>query len=156
MHVRPAFVRLCINNKGNVRHIKIFDVQTSTESFKLNINITSLIMSKLAFKNPYLFITTFDSIELNPLTILTGLNGSGKSHLLQSILNGSSTIDEYKPGDIRYFDYRNFNAENEKSTSDIEINTVKTDLLQGLKELPRKNRIEDIKQRFSSFFSKIY
>ncbi|MBB6270500.1 ABC-type cobalamin/Fe3+-siderophores transport system ATPase subunit [Pedobacter cryoconitis] len=60
-------------------------------------------MNKLEFKDPYLSITTFNSIKLNSLTILTGLNGSGKSHLLQSILNGSSTIDDYKPNDIRYF-----------------------------------------------------
>ena len=39
----------------------------------------------LQFNRPYLSIKEFESIELPPFTVLTGVNGSGKSHLLRAI-----------------------------------------------------------------------
>ena len=40
---------------------------------------------KLIFHRPHLSITAFASIEMPDFAILTGLNGSGKTHLLQAI-----------------------------------------------------------------------
>ena len=42
----------------------------------------------LQFSQPYLSIKEFESIELPSFTVLTGVNGSGKSHLLQAIMQG--------------------------------------------------------------------
>lgn len=44
---------------------------------------------RLAFVKRHLSILAFPTIEVPPLTIVVGLNGSGKSHLLQAIENGS-------------------------------------------------------------------
>lgn len=44
---------------------------------------------QLEFKKPHLSIAAFPTVELPPLAIIVGLNGSGKSHLLQAIANGS-------------------------------------------------------------------
>ena len=40
---------------------------------------------RLQFNRPYLSIKEFESIELPSFTVLTGVNGSGKSHLLRAI-----------------------------------------------------------------------
>ncbi|WP_299810725.1 AAA family ATPase [uncultured Roseibium sp.] len=44
---------------------------------------------QLSFKQPHLSISAFPDIELPPFSVIVGLNGSGKSHLLQAIQNGS-------------------------------------------------------------------
>jgi hypothetical protein len=46
---------------------------------------------RLEFSKRYLSIFTFPAIEVPPLTVVVGLNGSGKTHLLQAIQNGSIT-----------------------------------------------------------------
>ena len=48
---------------------------------------------KLALKSEYKSIKSLDSGDLPDFTVLTGLNGSGKSHLLEAISNGHITID---------------------------------------------------------------
>ena len=44
---------------------------------------------RLEFQRRHLSIIGFPSIELPALTIILGLNGSGKTHLLQAIQNGA-------------------------------------------------------------------
>lgn len=44
---------------------------------------------QLGFQRRHLSITGFPTIDLPPLTIIVGINGSGKTHLLQAIQNGS-------------------------------------------------------------------
>ncbi|ACB94545.1 AAA family ATPase [Beijerinckia indica] len=48
---------------------------------------------KLKVVRPHLSIQPFDEVELPDLTILVGLNGSGKSHLLQAIEIGAAETD---------------------------------------------------------------
>ena len=57
---------------------------------------------KLTFVQRHLSITAFPEIELPQLTIVLGLNGSGKSHLLQAIANGSVSNDvaPLPPGNV--------------------------------------------------------
>ncbi len=52
---------------------------------------------KLKGVSEYLSVSTFDPIELPQLTILVGLNGSGKSHFLQAIERGSIVTDLFVP-----------------------------------------------------------
>nr|WP_246739462.1 AAA family ATPase [Martelella sp. HB161492] len=52
------------------------------------------------FKQPHLSISAFPDIELPPFSVIVGLNGSGKSHLLQAIANGSvsnSVVENIQP-----------------------------------------------------------
>ena len=45
----------------------------------------------LHFKEKYKSLNPFDDVRLKPLSIITGLNGSGKSHLLEAIRDGAVT-----------------------------------------------------------------
>jgi ABC-type branched-subunit amino acid transport system ATPase component len=48
---------------------------------------------KLKFVKRHLSITAFPEIEVPHFTVVLGINGSGKSHLLQAIANGSVSND---------------------------------------------------------------
>jgi energy-coupling factor transporter ATP-binding protein EcfA2 len=65
---------------------------------------------KLLFKKPYLSIKDLPEIELPAFSIITGINGSGKSHLLQAISKGDIEIAglEKKKNSIRLFDWNSF------------------------------------------------
>lgn len=45
----------------------------------------------LSFKQSYLSLSAFPDIDIPRFTVIVGLNGSGKSHLLQAIANGCVT-----------------------------------------------------------------
>jgi len=65
-------------------------------------------MHTLTFRTPYKSITALPSIELPQLVILTGKNGSGKSHLLNGLLTGnivSSLVAPHESPGIRLFDW---------------------------------------------------
>lgn len=76
-------------------------------------------MMKLAFKRNHLSIShgNFDlgDIALPDFVVLTGVNGSGKSHLLEAIENGSVAMVGDGNQKIVRFDYRDFFLENESA-----------------------------------------
>lgn len=65
---------------------------------------------KLSFNRPYKSITRFEPFELSSFTVLTGVNGAGKSHLLEALENGAITVEGIPPNQphgfrpIRRFD----------------------------------------------------
>lgn len=64
---------------------------------------------KLRFATSYLSIKEFPEINLKEFTLITGLNGTGKSHLLRAIQTGSVRADiaqEVKT-DVRFYDWTN-------------------------------------------------
>lgn len=71
-------------------------------------------MSKsLRFQRPHLSITELETRALPDFTILTGVNGSGKSHLLQAIENRSVGIDGLTNPRIVHFNAETFRLDNE-------------------------------------------
>ncbi len=80
---------------------------------------------KLEFRQEYLSITTFNPVELESLTVLTGVNGSGKSQLLDAIANKSVAITECDSLNIVHFNYETFKLENESSFNAQSISTEK-------------------------------
>jgi len=66
---------------------------------------------KLVFSSPYKSIRQLPTVELPEFVVLTGVNGAGKSHLLQAIENGLIRIEEcsFNPStrNIRRFDWSN-------------------------------------------------
>ena len=62
----------------------------------------------IRFNKEYKSIPQQDTIKLPDCFVLTGKNGSGKTHLLEGIKNGDFVIDEIGIDDILLFDYTNF------------------------------------------------
>jgi len=62
---------------------------------------------KLEFVRLHASINAFDTIDLPKFTLITGVNGSGKTHLLKCIEAGhiSTNIATANQADIRFFDW---------------------------------------------------
>lgn len=70
---------------------------------------------QLQFKSQYASITPFDLTELSDFSVITGINGSGKSQLLEAIKNKNVVIRDLKIPRIVLFNYENFRLDNEPS-----------------------------------------
>ncbi len=68
---------------------------------------------KISLISPYLSIDKLDPVELPDFTVVTGVNGSGKTHFLQGIKNKSLVVDGLEESQIVYFNYFNFFLEDE-------------------------------------------
>lgn len=82
---------------------------------------------KITFKEEYLSIKQLKEIETPEFIILTGKNGSGKSHLLQAIEKGKILINNLTQEQQRivYFDFRDFYLENEGEYSAENLKQLK-------------------------------
>lgn len=98
-------------------------------------------MPKLKFNRAYKSIKQFNEIELENLSIITGLNGCGKTHLLNSILFGSSSIDNIPLNEIIYFDYTTFFIENEKHFTEQQLTQERINAWKFLSEDRQHNNI---------------
>ena len=67
----------------------------------------------IKFKSEYRSIKQFEPVELEDFTILTGKNGSGKTHLLHALKNNHVQIDNIIPNEIVLFDFQQFKIDNE-------------------------------------------
>lgn len=70
---------------------------------------------QLNFKSPYISIDQFDPVEILDFTVLTGVNGSGKSHLLEAIEKKNVAISGMEQAHIVLFNYETFRLENESA-----------------------------------------
>ena len=80
---------------------------------------------KIKFKEKYLSINQFNEVELSDFTILTGVNGSGKSHLLQAIEQAKVEVGSIGKSDIVHFNYETFRLENEGRFNAYQFTTEK-------------------------------
>lgn len=55
---------------------------------------------KISFNRPYKSIRQFADLELPDFVVLTGVNGAGKSHLLEGLENGSLSIEGVPPNQL--------------------------------------------------------
>lgn len=64
---------------------------------------------RLSLAKKYLSIGKFPQVNLPDFTLITGLNGSGKTHLLRALESGHVEIEDegspYQPGEVRFFDW---------------------------------------------------
>ena len=60
---------------------------------------------KLHLSTPFRSLKKLPDVELPSLTILTGVNGVGKTHLLKAIKDGAISIEAIPPSEIIYFDW---------------------------------------------------
>lgn len=63
---------------------------------------------KLEYKKDHISIKYFEPIEIQEFTVLTGMNGSGKTHLLDAIKKGHIEIDNVDKSEIVYYNYNDF------------------------------------------------
>lgn len=68
---------------------------------------------KLRHVRDYLSISKFNDVDLPSFAVLTGVNGSGKSHLLKAIELKHVTVVGLENASIIHFDYESFRLENE-------------------------------------------
>ncbi|WP_312921587.1 AAA family ATPase [Empedobacter brevis] len=67
---------------------------------------------KLKYISDYLSIKQFNEIELNDFSVITGVNGAGKSHFLNGINNGNIIIQGIDSENIVMYNYNDFNVVN--------------------------------------------
>lgn len=80
---------------------------------------------KLNFVSDYLSIQSLNNIELIDFTIITGVNGSGKSHLLSAIEKKHIQIVDIINPRIVLFNYINFMLDQESQFSGISLSQEK-------------------------------
>ena len=68
---------------------------------------------QLQFRKTYISIDEFDPVELPDFVVLTGVNGSGKSHLLEAIEKQHVIIAGMEQAHIVLFNYMTFRLESE-------------------------------------------
>lgn len=82
---------------------------------------------KLRFKQKHLSISEFNETELPNFTVLTGVNGSGKSQLLEAIELRKVLIQDADAATIVRFNYETFRLENENTYNGQQIAAEKDD-----------------------------
>lgn len=74
-------------------------------------------MITLKYRSDYLSIRKFEDVILEDFSILTGLNGSGKTHILTGLLTGSFILEGYDSSEIMYYNYTDFTVSTDKSSN---------------------------------------
>lgn len=80
---------------------------------------------QLQFVRPHISIQAFDSVDLPSFTIMTGLNGSGKTHLLEAIRDGNSLIDGLSSNSVKYYNLAEFQVTEAGAQSEQQLNQLR-------------------------------
>lgn len=87
---------------------------------------------KLKHVKNYLSIKKFEDVEISNFSVITGLNGSGKSHLLTAINSGAIEIENIDNDEIILYNYNDFNVfnfeNNNNSNASSNSSTKNTEL----------------------------
>lgn len=70
---------------------------------------------RLIFKSKYISIEEFSPVDIPNFVVLTGVNGSGKSHLLEALERRNVVIEGMESAHIVSFNYETFRLENESA-----------------------------------------
>jgi len=89
---------------------------------------------RLILKKPYQSIKKLNNINLPNFTVITGLNGTGKSHLLSAISNSSIQVDDINKDKIILFNSTSFNLTYESSIGSDRIEKEYTKINASFKQ----------------------
>jgi ABC-type Mn2+/Zn2+ transport system ATPase subunit len=91
---------------------------------------------KLTFQKPHLSITTFPETELPEFTLITGVNGAGKTHLLRAIGAGdiSTDIAPNPKQEIKFFDWGSLVPSDMGTTTVTNLHSERSQLLNVIRE----------------------
>ncbi|SNR75459.1 AAA family ATPase [Lutibacter flavus] len=76
---------------------------------------------KLIYQADYISIKSFNPIVIDDFSILSGINGSGKTHLLKAIDTGRVVIGGIDKSEIVYYNYNDFSVITENSETNPAI-----------------------------------
>lgn len=110
---------------------------------------------KLTFKRKHISIDRFNEIELPDFVVLTGVNGSGKSHLLEAIENRAVSVGGDYSQKIVRFDYKNFFLENEAAYNARQIIDDRTNAWDFFVQQNWKSTIESYKNNLDTHYGKL-
>ncbi len=103
---------------------------------------------KVKFFSKYKSITEFKEVEFKNFTVLTGVNGSGKTHLLEAIKDKKVRIEGYVNSNrIVLFNYENFKLENENKFTAYQIQQDKINAWNWFNQNVRNN-IKNFRKNF--------
>lgn len=102
---------------------------------------------KIIFSEEHVSIKRFDPISLPDFVVLTGMNGAGKSHLLEAIQQKKVLVEGHESDTPVYFDYRNFSLENEGVFGSLQLIEEKKQAWRQFNE-SLKFEIRDIRNEF--------
>ena len=103
---------------------------------------------QLKYLKTHISISSLTADPLPDFAVITGLNGSGKTHLLKAILSGSVQIEGVSTAEIVYFNYGNFSIDpgyNATQATDKAKHDESTKKLQALNKL-HQERVKRIQQ----------
>lgn len=94
---------------------------------------------KLTFRSPYLSIRDFPAVEIPNFTVITGLNGTGKTHLLKAVTEGAVAADcaPQIPSDVRFFDWSTLVPQDSGSFSSQTLSDERANLYQQFELMGR-------------------
>jgi len=80
---------------------------------------------KLTFVRHHDSIGKFDPVDLPDFTVITGLNGSGKTHLMRAIEAGAIAVDSISLHEIAYYNYSDFLVPNSATLNSQQIESCR-------------------------------
>jgi predicted ATPase len=100
----------------------------------------------LKFNSAYQSITSFEQTEINDFAVITGLNGSGKTHLLNAIHNGQVNVEGIDLSEIIFYNYNDFTIHNADPSTDVQIQS---------KQSAFQNKSSTFSQRLNTLRSQV-
>ena len=90
---------------------------------------------KVSFVSKHLSIESFPEIELPDFSVITGLNGTGKTHFLQAIDIGRIAVEGIQHNKARYIDWNSLLPEREGKIDAKQIQNVRNEILKEFSEI---------------------
>lgn len=100
----------------------------------------------LKFNSAYQSIASLEETEINDFAVITGLNGSGKTHLLNAIHNGHVNVEGIDLSEIIFYNYNDFTIHNADPSTDVLIQSKQSEF---------QNKSNTFSQRLNTLRSQV-
>lgn len=98
----------------------------------------------IELQNPFISINKLDDTHLPSFTVLTGKNGSGKTHFLKGINQGQISVEGIDKSEIVYYNYNDFTIIDSRTNNDQRRSQRRSNWNNNAKYIVQ--RIENVKQ----------
>lgn len=113
----PEFSAIWAYTPQEARNVALPTATASTTARFRHIDFK--VTMKLSLVRPYLSLVDLPDQELPDFTLITGLNGAGKTHLMKALVSGAAVADIASDfsRDVRLFDWTSLTPRQEDSFS---------------------------------------